>query len=371
MNLMKTSKTLVGVVLCSTLLTACANSNSANPFTRFEPASTASQSLNNTSLWVSMSHSFVLNHQVNQPAVQKQIAWLQTHQRSLYALLQSSAPYISYVYGQAKQKGIPGEIALLPIVESRFNPYATSPVGATGLWQIMPKTAPDLGLKSNKAYDGRRDIVASTHAALNYLNSLNQMFNNNWELALASYNWGPGNIQKAVKKQKKWYQRASYWSLKMPAETQGYVPKLLALAEVIQNPARYGITLPNVTAQPKLASVKVPAQVDLKQVAQAHGISIQTMQKLNPGYSKMATMAGAPNTLLVPIEKAQAVQDTAPSLAANTLNTSAATDAVQVVPAADATIDSDTHTLVKAILKQGQWLALGLADLPNLNVATV
>src|SRR5262249_11784598 len=113
-------------------------------------------------------------------------------------------------------------------------------------------------------------------------------------------------IQKAVKRQSKWYQRPNYWKLKMPAETQGYVPKLLALAEVIQNPDRYGIRLPVINAKPKLASVKMPAKVYLKKVSQAKGISVETMQKLNPGYSKMATTVGAPNTVLVPIEKANA-----------------------------------------------------------------
>lgn len=378
MKLIKSSKTLVGVVLCGSMLSAYSDTTpSALSSTAFDtPRSSlvqAQSTPDNSSLWVNMSRSFVLNHEVNQPAVQQQIAWLQKHQDALYKLLQNSAPYITYVYGQTRQHGLPGEIALLPVVESGFNPNAKSPVGASGLWQIMPKTAPGLGLTTNQAYDGCRDIIASTTAALNYLNSLNHMFKNDWELALAAYNWGPGSIRNAIKGQVKWYQKPSYWKLKMPAETQGYVPKLLALAEVIQNPGRYNIKLPTVSARPTLASVKVAPKMDLKKIAAKAGISVQTIQKLNPGYKQLATTASSPNKLLLPIDKAQVIQAKAPELAANVVvepevtTVTAKTADLNTLPAVTQGQDTGNTALLNAILKEGQWLVLGLANIPSLD----
>ncbi len=255
------------------------------------------------SIWSNMSEDFSLDHNINRPEVNAQIAKWRRNKKDLYETLRVAAPYISYVYEQTQKRGLPAELALLPIIESEFNPNNRSNRGATGIWQIMPGTASELGLRNHRGYDGRRDIVASTNAALNYLRDLHQTLGN-WQLALAAYNWGPGNIAGVVKRQNRAAESSSFWNLpRLPTETKIYVPKLLALADMIQNPERYNIKLPSIANGPHLASVKVGAHVDLKQIAESTGISEKAMRKLNPGYSNMATVPGAPNTLLLPIEK--------------------------------------------------------------------
>lgn len=263
----------------------------------------ASTNKNESTIWASMSEDFSMDHYVNRSEVNAQMAIWQRNKKDLYQLLKTAAPYISYVYEQTKKQGLPAELALLPIIESEFNPHNRSNKGATGIWQIMPGTASDLGLKNRHGYDGRRDIVASTNAALSYLRSLHKTLGSNWQLALAAYNWGPGKVQAAVNR-RKLSSPSSFWNLQnIPKETRAYVPKLLALAEMIQNPKRYHITLPIVENGPQLALVKVDAHVDLKQIAASTGISVKTMRQLNPGYSNMYTVPGVPNTLLIPIEK--------------------------------------------------------------------
>jgi soluble lytic murein transglycosylase-like protein len=265
------------------------------------------------SIWSSMIQNFSLNHNLDRPEVNAQIALLRRNKKDLYQVLKAATPYISYVYEQTQKRGLPAELALLPVIESSFNPNSRSGPGATGIWQIMPGTAYDLGLKSNHAYDGRRDIVASTNAALKYLSYLHQTLGHNWQLALAAYNCGPGRLQGAVGRTFRSNGQSGFWNLhQLPRETKAYVPKLLALAAVIQNSARYQIQLPSITDGPHVASVNVPAHVSLREVAQSTGVSVATMRHLNPGYSKMATVPGAPNTLLIPVEKVALLQSNRP-----------------------------------------------------------
>jgi membrane-bound lytic murein transglycosylase D len=368
MNLLKVSKFILCSVLCSSLLTACSSS------TELSLVSLEQNSLgpapNSSSLWASMGQHFALNHEISRPEINTQIAWLQHHQNTLYHTLQTAAPYISYVYEQTKRRGLPTELALLPVIESGFNPYAHSKAGANGMWQIMPNTAPGLGLKNNRAYDGCRDIVASTDAALNYLATLHQTFHSDWEVALGAYNWGPGNMQNAEHHESTWFRRARFWDLHLPTQTENYVPKLLALAEVIQNPARYHIQLPAVSDVPQLERVKVGARVDLKQMAKSSGISEKTMRQLNPGYRNMATTLGTPNTLLVPVNRAQALKPATPLIAsAKTAKNPQAAALPAVVALATNITPENRNTLLNTILKEGQWLVIGVADIPGVNVS--
>lgn len=378
MKIHNLSKAIVGIVLCSSLLTACDNSGTVLSLIRLEQSglkptpAVQQQPSKNTSMWASMSQSFGLNDQTTQAAVMAQIANLQKHQAALYKTLQKAGPYISYVFEQTKKRGLPTELALLPVVESGFDPHAKSPAGASGLWQIMPGTASDLGLKNNAAYDGRRDIVASTNAALKYLTGLGRNFQGNWELALAAYNWGPGNIRKVVRQQSN-----NFWNLtKLPAETAQYVPKLLALAAVIKDPARYNIKLPPMDSSPQVASIQVGASVDLKKIAQSTNIDLETMRQLNPGYRNMATAAGTPNTLLVPVDKAHAFKPmvTPAVLAVNTDHAAYAPAEASKPAAADTVIavdkpDTSSSMMMKAILTQGRWLLVAIADIPSSNKA--
>lgn len=198
------------------------------------------------SVWGRMSAEFQFNHEDGHAEVIAQIAKLQAHKKELYKQLQADAPYINYFFQQTHKQGLPAELALLPVIESDCDPDSRSNVGAVGWWQFMPGTAAGLGLDCNPAHDARKDIGQSTDAALIYLNGLHKTFQDDWMLALAAYNYGSGNVHKAIKKQKKWYAGIGFWGVApaLPAETQAYVPKLLALAAVVRDPGRYGIELP-------------------------------------------------------------------------------------------------------------------------------
>jgi membrane-bound lytic murein transglycosylase D len=381
MKTLKLSKYTLAAVLSTSMLTSIAAVPPAAVI-QGQNGSSINRSIPNASMWTSMGQSFGLKSAADNPRVQQQIAGLVKNQASLYKMLQQAGPMISYVYQQVKKRGLPTELALLPVVESGFNPHAKSGVGASGLWQLMPKTAIGLGVKTNSAYDGRKDIIASTAAAMNYLVSLGQTFNRDWYLALAAYNWGPGNVRKAVKQQTQWFKRSNYWVLKMPAETKNYVPKLLALVEIIKNPARYGVTLPTIGNGPQLAVLRVAGNVDFKKITDSTSISMDTMRKLNPGYTKSATTSGAPNTLLVPLDKAAEVHPVVAVLASSVADS----DSSPLVKLADNSSSADADDasgsstdqaqagnedtshkvhLVKAMLKEGKWLLFALANIPG------
>jgi membrane-bound lytic murein transglycosylase D len=353
MRLNKIGKLAICGIVSSLLLTGCDNS-SALSVMRAEQHS-LSLLAKSDSIWGNMGKHFQLDSKPDNRAVSQQIAYLQKNSQNLNAILKKAGPLITYVYAKTQQEGLPAELALLPIVESDYSPTARSPVGASGLWQIMPQTGRDLGLKNFSAYDGRKDIVASTHAALLFLKDLHGEFHN-WELALAAYNWGPANIERIVKHNKPMF--GNYWDLKrIPKETRDYVPKLYALAAVIKNPARYHIELPAISTEPQVAALKIAPKVDLKKIAQSTGISIETMRKLNPGYHALATTKGAPNTVLVPADKVEAIKPLIPVLAVATPKIR--NDAEEAVKKAT------QDTVVNTLLKQGQWLIVSLAGLAS------
>ncbi len=307
MNLVRLVKTLVLAASCVVLLNGCDGSENDAPFLSWQTTGYQKQARSNPTtptVWQSMSQKFALNHNTFRPAVMREIRKYQSHQGALYQVLQQGAPYIYYVYEQTVKKNLPAEIALLPVIESEFDPKARSYVGATGLWQLMPATATAMGVKINSAYDGRSDIVASTDAALSYLSDLGNMFKSDWYLAIASYNCGQGKVLYVKKGRRSWFGQSLYWSLPLPQQTREYVPKLLALAEIIQNPKKYGVKLPEIENAPKLATVKVDNKVDLAKAAETAGVSLQTIKALNPGYkSTKLTVKGTLN-IVIPVEKA-------------------------------------------------------------------
>ena len=198
------------------------------------------------------------------------------------------------------KRDMPVELALLPFVESQFDPYAQSPAGASGIWQFILSTAREQGLKRNWWYDGRRDIIASTNSALNYLDSMYKK-TNDWMLAIASFNVGPARIQREVKKNKNLGKQTDFWSLKLPKETSKYLPRLLALLEVIKNPQNYNVDFPFLPNRPYFRVIDIPSQVDLMQVANISGLSIEAVYELNPGFNQWATDPNGPFYLLLPI----------------------------------------------------------------------
>lgn len=260
-------------------------------------------------LWDNLRRDFQLNHATRHPNVQKQIRYYLKHKQYLDKLFRQSAPYLYFVYHKVKDQHLPGELALLPIVESGYDPFAYSRAGAAGLWQLMPGTGAGLGLKQNWWYDGRRDIYASTRAALQYLKYLRDFFHNRWLLAIAAYDSGEGTVQNAIRRNSNRGKDTDFWSLPLPRETKSYLPRLLALAAIIQRPSHYGVSLPRIIDEPYFDQVEVGRQVDLSQVARLAGIEQTELYRLNPGYNRWATDPNGPYRLVLPIDKIQVFHD--------------------------------------------------------------
>lgn len=211
-------------------------------------------------------------------------------------------PYLYYIVEEIEKRKMPLEIALLPAIESAYEPMALSYKSAAGLWQFIPATGKEYGLTQNEWYDGRRDIINSTNAALDYLQTLYRMFEDDWFLALAAYNYGQGNLQKAIDQNMAQEEFTDFWSLRLPKETREYVPKLLALAQIIASPHEYGIKLQPIANQPYLKRVNIGQQIDLSLVAQLAELSSTDLKRLNPCYRRGTTAPNGPYYITLPID---------------------------------------------------------------------
>ena len=227
----------------------------------------------------------------------------------LMGMFKNSTPYIAYIAQQVRRHGLPSEIALLPFVESGYDPFAYSKVGASGLWQMMPETATSFNLSINWWYDQRRDVYASTSAAINDFLQLHSLLNNDWLLALAAYNSGVGTVKKAINRSKKSNKATDFWSLSLPSETKNYVPKLLAIAIIIESPEQYGITLPDISDDPYFDSVRITSQMSLGEISKLSGASIDEIRSLNPGMRRWATEDNNTYYLLLPSNSIKTFQD--------------------------------------------------------------
>jgi len=214
-------------------------------------------------------------------------------------------PYLFSIVEQIEYHRMPGEIALLPVVESAFQPNAYSHAHAAGIWQFIPSTGKMYGLRQNWWYDGRRDIHASTQAAIHYLKKLNNDFDGDWLLSLAAYNSGEGRVQRAIDRNRRNHRPTDFWSLKLPRETRAYVPRLLAVAKLFKNARQYGIALKPIPNRPHFEIVDVGQQIDLALAAELAGVPIDTIYQLNPGYHRWATDPRGPHRLLIPVEKSK------------------------------------------------------------------
>lgn len=260
-------------------------------------------------LWDSLKYGFQLDHYRNDPQVQAQIAWYMRNQGYLYRTSLRAAPYMYYIYQQVKERNLPTELVLLPIMESAYNPFAASNRGAAGLWQLERGTASQFGVKQDFWYDGRRDVLASTNAALDYLTYLQSFFGGNWLLAIAAYDAGEGSIQEAVRRNAREGLNINFWSLSLPEETRAYIPRLLALACIIEDPSRYGINLPPISNAPYLGAVDIGGQINLSDVANYAGISLDELKQLNPGFNHRTTDPDGPHKLLLPFDSIQLFQE--------------------------------------------------------------
>lgn len=260
----------------------------------------ASQSPN---IWDVLRSQFTIHHAIDRREVQKQLNWMMNHPGYLHQLVKSE-PYIYHILSQIRQKNLPGELALLPMIESAYNPFAYSGKGAAGLWQIMPTTGSGFGLKQDWWFDARRSIRLSTDVALNYLNYLHKYFHGDWLLAIAAYDAGEGTVSKAIQIRGQPGSQINFWSLPLPLETKAYVPKLLALAELISYPEHYHIKLPDIAHTPYFEEVEIGSQIDLHHAAKLAGVPYTELIKLNPAYNRWATAPNQPFKLLIPADKA-------------------------------------------------------------------
>lgn len=242
---------------------------------------------------------------VDAKRVQQFLAQYRNSEKHIARMSNRASPYLYYIVEEIEKRKLPGELALLPMIESAFEPQAKSPKGAAGIWQFMPKTGKFYGLKQDKWYDGRRDIAASTSAALDYLEILHKQFNNNWMLALAAYNAGEGRVGKAIKRNQKAGKSTELKSLELPEETKNYVPKLLALAEVVANPDKHDISLPPIENKPYFVPVDPGKSLDFNKVSKLADMEVKEVKRLNPGYSQSKTHPNGPSQLLLPAENAE------------------------------------------------------------------
>ncbi|MGB5835380.1 MAG: transglycosylase SLT domain-containing protein [Thiohalocapsa sp.] len=233
--------------------------------------------------------------------VDRAVRSLKRNPAYLTDLARRARPYLHVIVGELERAGMPTELALLPEVESRYNPRAVSPKSASGMWQFMPYTGKEMGLEQNGWYDGRNDILASTRGAIAYLTQLRDEFDGDWALALASYNAGPGRVRSAQRVNKARGKPTDYWSLDLPTETELYVPKLLAIADLVREPGRFGMRMPAVENRPTLELVEARSQVDLAQAARHCGVPLRTLKDLNPGLKRAKTPRAGPHQILVPL----------------------------------------------------------------------
>ncbi len=239
------------------------------------------------------------------PRIESELRWYARHQAYMDRVAERAQPYLYHIVEELQSRGMPTEFALLPIVESAFHPFAYSHGRAAGLWQFIPGTGRHFGLEQNWWYDGRRDIYASTRAALDYLQRLHDRFDGDWLLALAAYNSGAGTVNHAIRVNQRRGKPTDFWSLDLPDETRGYVPKLLALAELIGKPAAYGLHLEPIPNTPYFTRVEVDSQIDLALVAELADLDLDEVYRLNPGFNRWATAPDGPHYLLLPVDCAE------------------------------------------------------------------
>lgn len=259
-------------------------------------------------IWARIGAGLQFAYEHDNARIDEHLQFYKDNPNYLKIVTERARPFIYEIVEEVERRGLPTELALLPIVESAFNANAVSPGNSVGLWQIASGTAPTLGLKRDWWYDGSRDPIASTSAALDYLTTLNQMFDESWLLSLAAYNAGPGNVRKAISRNETRDRDVDYWSLKLPSITEDFAPKLIALSRLVADPDHYGMELAQVDNAPVVTVVDVGYQLDLALAANIAGIDPETLYALNPGYRQWATHPDGPYTLLVPIELAEHFQ---------------------------------------------------------------
>ena len=245
--------------------------------------------------------------EIDSPLVARHEAWYLNRPDYMQRMIERGSLYLFYIVEELEKRDMPMEIALLPMIESAYNPQAYSRMRAAGLWQFIPSTGKRYGLQQNFWYDGRRDVLAATHAALDYLQFLHGMLGD-WELALAAYNWGENGVARAVAKNRALRKPTDYASLKMPKETRNYLPKLQAVKNIISNPELLSFALQAVPNEPYFAVVKAPGHIDLVKAARLADMPLEDFRSLNPGYNRPVIIQAAARQIVLPIDKVDEFQ---------------------------------------------------------------
>ena len=235
--------------------------------------------------------------------VEKWQQWYASRPDYVQRMTERGGRYLFHIVEEVNKRGLPTELALLPFIESAFNPQAMSTANASGMWQFIPGTGRDFSLRQNVFRDDRRDVLASTRAALDYLQKLHGMFGD-WQLALAAYNWGQGNVQRAIDRNQKAGLPIDYDSLRMPDETRNYVPKLQAVKNIVANPQSFGLSLPELQNHPYFVSVGLDRDIDLDVAARLAGLPIEEFKQLNPQMNKPVILAAGTPQVLLPYDNA-------------------------------------------------------------------
>lgn len=255
-------------------------------------------------VWTHLRNNLSFDLNIDNKAVRAQRNWYANHPDYFVRVSKRAQRYLFHVADAIENSDMPAELALLPIVESAYDPFAYSHGRASGMWQFIPATGKRFGLHQDWWYDGRRDVVKSTEAALKYLAYLHKRFDEDWLLALAAYNSGEGNVNKAIRKNRKKGIATDFWSLQLPKETKDYVPKMIALAQILKQPEKYGVEFPAIPNEPYFKTVDVGSQIDMAQAADMAEIDLDEMYLLNPGFNQWATRPNGPHLLNIPKEKA-------------------------------------------------------------------
>jgi membrane-bound lytic murein transglycosylase D len=254
-------------------------------------------------LWPRIRSGFAMRD-LDSPLIERHEQWYASRPDYVERMMERARRYLYYITSEVERRGMPSEIALLPMIESAFNPGAYSTSRASGIWQFIPSTGKNFGMEQNWWYDGRRDVIGATNGALDYLQKLHDMFDD-WELALAAYNCGEGAVQRAQERNRKRGLPINYTSLKLPEETRNYVPKLLAVKNIIANPASFGLVLQSIPNEPYFTTVSTTKHIDVKLAAQLANISMEEFTALNPAHNRPVILQDNSDLILLPISAAE------------------------------------------------------------------
>ena len=290
---------MTGYGLASPILDQVDSLEELPPITNLAPIEQLPPLVDTSNLINVLRENFELEYAGN-TRIEAERDWYVRHPDYLTRVFERSQRYMPHIVAELERRGLPLELALLPIVESAYDPFAYSHGRAAGLWQMIPGTARRFGIKQNWWYDGRRDVVDSTRAALDYLEYLYDLQDGDWLNAIASYNSGEGNVLRARRNNRSAGKPEDFWNLKLPTETRMYVPKLLALVDIVRNPAAHGLELPVVVNEQQFTVADIGSQLDLALAAELAGVDVDTVYAYNPGYNRWSTDPKGPHRLVLP-----------------------------------------------------------------------